>query len=451
MFKLKVDLLNGNILKSVLLFALPLLISNFFQQLYNTIDTMIVGNYLGDVSLAAIGASTPVYDLLIGFALGIGNGLSIVTARSYGAMDEDKIKKSVAGSIVIGAVVTVVVMALCSFLLYPLLELLNTPEAIIDEAYSYIFVITIAIGVTFLYNLCAGLLRAIGNSVMPLVFLILSALLNVVLDLLLITQFDMGIQGAAVATVIAQGVSGVLCIFYILRKAKILVPHRVHFNVGSEMYKDLWSQGLSMGFMMAIVSSGTLILQYAINELGYLTIAAHTGARKLTMFFMIPVSSLAMSISTFVSQNKGANQMDRVRKSVFYANMLSIGWGIIISVLMLILARPLIQILSGSSEAIVIDNGAKYLMINAPFFGVLGIVLNVRNALQGLGSKTLPLVSSIIEFIGKIIFVVILIPEMGYMGVILCEPLIWCAMGIQLMYSFYKSPNIQEMFVLAEA
>ena len=206
MLNTKVDLLKGNILKSLIIFAIPLFISNLFQQLYNTVDIMIVGNYLGDTSLAAIGASTAVYDLLVGFALGIGNGLSIVVARSYGADDRKLLKKSVAGSIIIGAFITIIIIVISILFLMPLLRLLNTPENIIEESYSYISMITLFVGIMFAYNLCAGLLRAVGNSFMPLVFLIISSLLNIGLDILFITAFNMGVRGAAVATIIAQGI-----------------------------------------------------------------------------------------------------------------------------------------------------------------------------------------------------------------------------------------------------
>ena len=224
MFSLKVDLIKGNILKSLIIFAIPLFISNVFQQLYNTMDTMIVGNFLGDTSLAAIGACSAIYELLVGFALGIGNGLSIVTARSYGSNDKELLKKSVAGSVVIGIFVTVVIMIISQLFLFPLLKVLNTPENIIQESYSYIYTVTLFVGVMFIYNLCAGLLRSIGNSVMPLVFLIISSALNIGLDILFITQFNMGIKGAAIATVISQGISGILCIIYIYKKCPILIP-----------------------------------------------------------------------------------------------------------------------------------------------------------------------------------------------------------------------------------
>ena len=444
MKSLDVDLLKGNILKVLIIFAIPLFISNLFQQLYNTVDIMIVGNYLGDTSLAAIGACAAIYELLIGFALGVGNGFSIVTARSYGANDENLVKKSVAGSLVIGSGITIIIMIISKLFLLPLLELLNTPSNIIEEAYLYIFTVCIFVGVMFLYNLCAGILRAIGNSIMPLIFLIISSILNIGLDILFITKFNMGIRGAAVATVIAQGISAVLCIIYIYKKCPILIPKKEHFVFDKELYKELLGQGLSMGVMLLIVSAGTVILQTAINNLGYLIIAGHTAARKLNSFAMIPVASLSMSLATFVSQNKGANQGYRIREAVRYSNIISIIWGVIITVILIFFAPTLMKILSGSSEDVVINNGVRYLLWNSPFYAVLGILLNLRNALQGIGEKLLPLVSSIIEFFGKILFVIIFIPSLKYFGVIICEPVIWCCMCLQLAYSFYKNSYIKK-------
>ncbi|MGM9978965.1 MAG: MATE family efflux transporter [Clostridium sp.] len=444
MLKTNIDLLKGKILKSLIIFAIPLFISNLFQQLYNTVDITIVGNYLGDESLAAMGACAAVYELLVGFALGVGNGLSIVIARSYGSNDEDMVKKSVVGSMVIGIGITVIIMLISILFLLPLLKLLNTPENILEESYSYISTVTMFVGVMFLYNLCAGFLRAIGNSIIPLVFLIVSSLLNIALDIVFITQFNMGIRGAAVATIIAQGISAVLCIIYIYLKCPILIPKKKHFVFDKELYKELLGQGLSMGVMLLIVSAGTVILQKAINNLGYLIIAGHTAARKLNSFAMIPAASLSLSLATFVSQNKGADQKDRIKKAVNYSNILSIIWGITITIVLIFLAPTLIKYLSGSNEDVVINNGARYLIINAPFYAVLGILLNLRNVLQGLGEKLIPLVSSIIEFFGKIVFVILFIPSLKYFGVIICEPVIWCLMCLQLAYSFYKNPYIRK-------
>ncbi|MGL5821066.1 MAG: MATE family efflux transporter [Sarcina sp.] len=216
MFNMNVDMLKGKILKTLIIFAIPILISSLFQQLYNTIDIMIVGHYLGEVSLAAIGSSGAIYELLVGFALGVGNGLSIVVSRAYGAENKKLVKKSVGASLVIGIGLTIVMMLIGHFFLFDLLEVVNTPTDIIQEAYSYIYIISMSVGVMFLYNLAAGLLRSIGNSIMPLIFLIISSVINIILDIVFITNFNMGIKGAAYATVVAQGISGILCIIYIL-------------------------------------------------------------------------------------------------------------------------------------------------------------------------------------------------------------------------------------------
>lgn len=440
---MNVNLLKGSILKGLLLFGAPLLISRIFQQLYNTVDTMIVGYCLGDTSLAAIGSCTAIYDLLVGFTLGIGNGLAVVTARSYGAGDREMLKKSVAGSVVIGTVCCLAVTVFGCMILHPLLRILNTPAEIMEEAYQYIFLITISIIVMFAYNLCAGLLRAIGNSFMPLVFLVFSSVLNIVLDFLFITKFHMGVAGAAVATVLSQAVSSVWCLIYIGKKIEILIPEREHFSYDRELYGEMLGQGFSMGFMSCLVSLGSVILQYGINGLGYLMIAAHTTARKIYLFFNMTFYSMAMAVSTFVSQNRGAGQRQRIlraMKIVYIYDMILAGT---ITVILMLFSRDLVRLISGSHENIVLDNGALYLKVVGPFYAVLGILSETRFALHGLGEKVLPLISSVIELVGKIIFVLVFIPKYQYIAVIFCEPMIWCVMAIQLVYSFYTNSYIR--------
>lgn len=439
----QVDLLHGPIFRSMVRFAIPILFSSIFQQLYNTMDTVIIGHTLGETSLAAMGAATAVYDLLIGFALGMGNGLSIVTARSYGSGDEKLLKRSVAASLVIGLVISLGITLLSRVILRPFLEILHTPAEVIDESYSYISTITLFIIVMFAYNLCAGLLRAIGNSLMPLVFLIISSVLNVALDLLFITRFHMGVRGAAVATVAAQGVSVLLCLIYIWKRAKTLIPSREHFAADRGLYQELAGQGLSMGLMNCIVSAGTAILQYGINDLGYLVIAGHTAARKLYQFCMMPCVAMVQTINTFVSQNRGADQGGRIRKGVKYAYLYSGGCAVVITVLMLLFAPALIRIISGSSEQVVLENGALYVRVAAPCLVILGVLNMTRVSLQAIGQKILPLFSSVIELIGKILFVIFLIPKFQYKAVIFCEPVIWCFMVAELLISFWCDPYIR--------
>ncbi len=440
---LQIDLTKDKILKSILLFALPILISNFFQQLYNTVDTMIVGNFLGETSLAAIGASSSIYDLMVGFSLGVGNGMSIVVARSFGAEDEEKLKQSVAGSVVVGAFLTAAIMLAGYFGLHPLLHLLNTPDAILEESYSYIIKIALFVGVMFAYNLCAGLLCAIGNSFMPLIFLVISSVLNVCLDLLFIGQLGWGIPGAAVATVIAQGVSAGLCIVYLFKKTPLLIPKKAHFRPQASVYKELVGQGLSNGLMHAIVTSGTVVLQRSINTLGELTIAGHVTARKMNSFMLMPSVTVGAALSTFVSQNYGADKRERIIKGVKTGFLLQIGWGIIATILMILFSRYLVGLISGSGETLVLDNGSRYMIVSSPFYAVVGILFILRNSLQGLGKKILPLISSVIELAGKFVFSLVFVPMLGYTGVIICEPIIWCIMAAQLWFSFYHNPYIR--------
>ena len=357
-FTMNVDLMHGPIFKSLVVFMLPIFVSNLFQQLYNTVDTMIVGNVLGDTALAAIGSCGSIYELLVGFGLGIGNGLAIVAARSYGAQDHDLLKKTVAGSLVIGLIASLCITLAGAVGLRPLLVLLDTPAEILEEAYSYILIIDVGVLVMFAYNLCAGLLRAIGNSFMPLVFLLISSGLNVALDLVFIAVVGMGVKGAAVATVISQGVSVVLCIFYVLRKTRVLVPERKHFQVGRKLYWDLFSQSISMGLMSSIVSAGSVVLQYGINGLGTLVIAGHTAARKMFAFTDMPLIAMANAGSTFVSQNYGANHPDRVRKGMREIYLYSVVVAVLAVLLMNVGAEWMVKLISGSSEAVVLENGA---------------------------------------------------------------------------------------------
>lgn len=435
-FNRNVDLMNGPIFKSLLIFMLPILVSCLFQQLYNTVDTMIVGNVLGDTALAAIGACGAIYELLVGFGIGIGNGLAIVAARAYGAGDEDQLKQTVAGSIVIGIIASAVITLAGAVGLHPLLELLDTPAEILEDAYGYIIIIDFGVIVMFAYNLCAGLLRAIGNSFMPLVFLILSSVLNVILDLWFIAALGMGVAGAGVATVISQGVSVALCILYVFRSARLLLPEKKHFHVESRLYWELFSQSISMGLMSSIVSAGSVVLQYGINSLGTLVIAGHTAARKLFAFTDMPLTAMASACSTYVSQNYGANHPDRVRRGMRDIYLYGVVVAVTAILLMSVGAEWMVKLVSGSSEPVVLENGVRYLVWNAPFYAVLGMLLSTRYALQSMGEKVLPLLSSVIEFLGKIVFVLLFIPRFEYNAVILCEPVIWCFMTIELLIAY---------------
>lgn len=438
------NLTNDNILKSMLAFGAPMLVSYIFLQFYNTVDIVVVGHFLGEKSLAAIAACSAVNDLLIGFGNGFGNGLGIVAARAYGANKEERLKKIVLASFFITLAVTIFIMIIGHFCLRPILNLLGTPHEIIDEALSYIWVIAIFCGLLFGYNLLSGLLRAIGNSIMPLVFLISSSVLNIFLDILFIVVFHMGVQGTAIATIIAQGISAVLCFIYILKKCKILIPNKKSFQADLTIYRDLLGQGLSMALMSSLVNSGTVILQKAINTFGTFIMAGHISARKIFIFTNIPLFTLGMISSTFISQNYGAHKIDRIKKGLKLLFLMCTIWGLLCTVTIPFFAKNLISLISGSTTPETINYGAKYISFAMPFYPVLGILLVSRNSLQGLGSKVLPLVSSIIELIGKIIFTSLIIPLMGNWGIIMCEPIIWVVMTIQLLLVLIRHPLLRE-------
>lgn len=438
------ELTQGNIFKTVLAFSLPIIVSYLFQQLYNAVDTVIIGNYLKEDSLAAVGSTAAIFELLVGFGTGFGNGLGIVAARSYGAGLPDRLKKIVFASIVSTAGVTVLIMLFGHFFLKDLLVLLGTPASILEEAFSYIWYIAIFSGVLFAYNLLSGLLRAIGNSFMPLVFLIISSILNIGLDILLITQFKMGVKGTAIATVISQGISAILCLIYILVKTRILIPGKIHLKAEPVIYKELISQGLSMALMSALVSSGSIILQSSINGFDKLIIAGHISARKIFGLTMIPLIAMGVSSATFVSQNLGAGKTDRIRKGVMISSLLCIIWSVICIIVIPLTARTLISLVSGSKIETVVEFGADYISFMQPFYLVLGVLFVLRNSLQGLGCKIPPLFSSIIELAGKILFTLFIIPMIGKWGIIMCEPLIWCAMTLQLIIAFVTHPAIRK-------
>ena len=440
---LSVDLLHGPIMKNLLVFMLPILVSYVFQQLYNAVDTSIVGHFLGEQSLAAVGANVAIFDLMVGFAQGLGSGVCIVVSRAYGAADEGELRRAVAGSLVIGAA-TVALMTILSLLgLGPLLHILGTPDSIYAEACSYIRIIGGWIFVMFAYNLLSSLLRAIGNSAMSLVFLIISSVLNVFLDLLLVGGTGLGVRGAAYATVIAQGISAILCTVYIFRCAKILIPGREDFRCGKALYLELAGQGYAFAFMSSVVNLGSVILQSGINGLGEIVIAGHTTARKIFMLCALPNISMGMAISTFVSQNKGAGRRERIIRGIKESYIYDMVCGAMTILVLFLFADKLAVLISGSTNPVLVGNVVAYVRFAALFSGVLGVLHQTRLALQGLGEKTTPLVSSFIELVGKCVFTWLLVPRMGYRAVILCEPLIWCVMTAHLLFAFFTNGYIR--------
>ena len=419
--KSTVNLIHGPILPSLLSFALPILLSNIFQQLYNTADILIVGRFLGQDSLAAVGATTAIFDLIIGFALGVGNGMGVVIARLYGARNFEKIKEAVAATWILGIILSVLVMLMGFFGLYPLLQYLETPAEILPQSYEYISMIVTCVGVSFAYNLFAGLLRSVGDSLAALGFLIFSAIVNVILDLYFITQLQLGVQSVPE-----------------------LLPRLKDFKWNKALYVDLLEQGLAMGLMGSIVSVGSVILQSSVNSFGAVIISAQTAARRIMAFALLPMTAISASMTTFISQNFGAKRPERIVHGLRLGSYISMAWASFACIFLFFASPTLVSFLASSTDGYLIENGTLYLRISSVFYPFLSLLLIYRNSLQGLGQKFLPLVSSFIELFGKIVFVAWIIPWTGYTGVILCEPLLWLVMTAQLYFSLSKHPWIKE-------
>ncbi|MBR5088170.1 MAG: MATE family efflux transporter [Ruminiclostridium sp.] len=437
--KNSINMTEGNILRNIVFFAIPILIGNIFQQLYNVADTAIIGNLLGDSALAAVGASTPVYGLLIGFAGGLTNGFAVVIARYFGAKNEREMKKAVSLTYILSGIIALVLTITGALVLHPLMQSLKTPDDIIADTESYMMIIILFSSVTIAYNMLAGMMRAVGNSKAPLYFLIASTFVNIGLDFLFVKGFDMGVAGAAYATVISQGVSVILCFIYALKKCDFLIFRKSELVLDRSMLSNLTSTGLSMGLMYAIVSIGSVILQGAVNSFGTSTITAHTAARKIDDIFMLTLGTIAMSSSTFASQNYGAGKIDRVKKGILYSIFLSFGWSAFSVLCAVVFRVPIITALTGTADEIVIDTASGYIIWNISFFFILGVLLVLRSSLQGIGRKLVPVTGSAIELLLKIVATAVLAPNLGYFGICICEPIIWtvCAVIVVIDYAAF--------------
>lgn len=439
------DLTVGSPFKLILLFGIPLLLSNLFQQFYNLADTAIVGNTLHDEALSAIGSVSVIFGLLTSLCFGCSSGFSIVIAKHFGSGDIKKMKNAVANTIVLGVIINVVLTLIFTLLLKPFMRLLNTPEEIFDKAYSYIIIIITCCIVMMFYNMLASILRAIGNSRVPLIFLIISSGLNIGLDLLFIIVFKWGLPGAAWATVIAQLISGLGCLVYIIKACPILKLGPENFKLEGYMVRDLLASGAAMALMYAVVNIGTVILQSGINGLGKEVIAAHVSARKISELLMLGGSSLSATVATFTSQNYGAGKWDRIWKGVKVTHLMGWIWSTLVIAAMWLFADKIIAGVSGTDNELIIATGTRYLRIDALFYYILMVLCFLRNALQGLGYKVWPIVGSGLELLGKLITVVFFIRPFGYEAIIWCEPVLWVICAILVTIVFFSNKNIREV------
>lgn len=434
------NLTTGKPLKLILVFAVPLFIGQLFQLFYSLVDTRIVGETLGEASLAAVGATTTLSDMLTGLLNGFTNGAAIIVASYFGAGNEQYMKKAAGGTIVLGAGFAVLVSVLCLLFLSPILRILNIDADILAEAQSYIGVILAGLLAATLYNICAAILRAVGDSFTPLIFLIIASFLNIFLDYLFILRFHAGVAGAAYATVISQAASALLCFLYMRRKYPRLLPGREDLKLSAEIVRKLLPSGISMGFMVSFVNLGTVALQTSINTFGTNIIVAHTAARKATSIFMLPFSVLGTTLATYCGQNLGAGKYSRIKAGIRDTVLLTFGWCALVILAAYTVAPQLIHMITASDEREIIGTASLYLRVNTSFYFVPAVICLFRNSMQGFGDSKTPVFSSSLELIGKTAIAFFLAPAIGYMGIIVAEPIVWFIMVIPLIVNMARNP-----------
>lgn len=438
------DLTTGKPIKIILLFAIPLFIGQLFQLFYSLADTRIVGAILGETSLAAVGATTTLSDFLIGLLNGFTNGCAIIIATYFGSGDRDNMKKAIGGTILSGIVLSVLISAGCLLFLPRILGALNVADFLMAESKAYIGIVLAGLLAATLYNVCAAILRALGDTFTPLLFLILAAVLNVVLDYTLIKYGNMGVAGAALATVIAQAVSAVLCFFYMKVRYPELSLRREDFRFDKIIYKKLIATGSSMGFMVAFVNLGTLALQITINTFNQDIIVAHTAARKATNIFMLPFSVLGTTLATFCGQNLGAGKYSRIKTGLRDTLLLTFIWCAGVALVAYTLSGALIHMITASDNEVILSTASLYLKVNTSFYFVTAIICLFRNSMQGFGDNKTPVFSSSLELIGKVAISFLLAPAIGYMGIIVAEPIVWFIMVIPLIVNMVRNPILKQ-------
>ncbi|HBH95556.1 MAG TPA: MATE family efflux transporter [Ruminococcaceae bacterium] len=426
------EMTHGKPLPLILGFCIPMLIGNLFQQLYSMVDAIIVGRFLDVDSLAAVGSTGSVSFLIIGFTTGITGGSCILPAQSFGAGEYGKMRRQIANAVYLCIITTAVITTAAVGFCYPILELMQTPADVIDLAYSYIVVIFGGICVTMAYNLMAGILRAMGDSRTPLIFLIIASLINIGLDLFFIVVCNMGVGGAGWATVISQAISGLLCFFHIRRHYDILEYEKGEFKFSGETLFSLAKLGVPMGLQFSITAIGSILLQSAVNTLGKTVMAAVTAAGKMQSIMVTPMETLGITMATYSGQNLGARSYRRISDGMKKAFAIGILYSVFSAVLIWFVSRYLCLLFVDSAETEVIEGAVYFIRINACFYPVLAVLFITRNMLQGVGYSLLPMTAGACELAARAVVSLVFVRYYGFNAACFATPIAWVAADILL-------------------
>lgn len=421
------DMTQGSPLKLILQFALPLLFGNLFQQAYNMVDAAIVGQYLGSNALASVGVSSSIQFLVIGFCLGICTGFAVPVAQAFGAKDMDHLRQYIYIGFILTALIAAGVTALTASLTPQILRLLKTPDEIFHGAWQYLFIIFLGIPFTMLYNLCSGILRAVGDSRTPFLFLVLSSILNIGLDLFTIIVLKWGVAGAAAATIFSQAVSGVLCLILMVRRFTYLMPTKENRVWNQAMARRLLTMGVPMGLQFSITAIGSMVMQGANNSLGTVYVSAFASAMKIKQFCMCPFDALSTGVSTFASQNYGAGQKKRIRVGLKQGVLVGVLYGAAIGLVMIFFGRYMSMLFIPRTDIKVLDASAQYVACVGSCFWMLGILNVVRLTVQGLGYSGRAIFSGVFEMFARSLMGIFAVPVFKFWGICFSDQVAWVA------------------------
>lgn len=430
------DLTKGNPLTLILMFTMPLFIGNLFQQLYNFSDVLIVGQTLGVKPLAAVGSTSSLNFLIIGFANGLTAGFSIVTAQRWGARDYKGIRQSFATSIVFSLLVTLVLTALSLIFLDPIMHLMSTPASIYADAKRFISVIFLGIFASVAFNMLSNEIRALGDSRTPLFFLIISTVVNVGLELLFIIVFHWGVAGAGWATVLSQVFASLFCVIYIIRQLPVLHFDRDDLKGVKAELLNHGRYGLPMAFQASIIAIGSIFLQSALNSLGEHAVAATTAASKIDQLAVLPMSSFGITMATYTAQNIGAVKFERIIKGVRQALTASISFSILVGALIIIFGQQLVMLFIGHQDMRALALSQTYFNVVGSSYWILAILFIVRYTLQGLGQSLVPTLAGVAELVMRSFAAIVLAHYFKYFGACLANPLAWVGSTLVLISSY---------------
>lgn len=434
---MELDMTKGKPASLILKFIIPVIIGNIFQQFYSMVDTIIVGRFVGVDALAAVGATGSISFLILGFTQGLTTGFTVLTAQRFGAGDREGMRKSIGSAVILSVIVTVVMTTVSLLGMDGLLNVMNTPEDIFAMSKQYIMIICAGICFNVMYNLQASILRAIGNSVTPLVLLVISSVTNIVLDYVLIVYGHLGVAGAAYATVISQALAGVLCIVYIKKKVPTLHVEGRHYRLEAQCVRNQLGVGLPMALQFSITAVGTILVQSALNLLGSMVVASYSVSCKVEQLVTQPFGAMGVTMATYCAQNRGINDLKRIREGVKAANIMSAIYAVAVYGLVFLILPYAIRLFVTENIEAVLGYAKTYLTICGMFFIPLGMIFIFRNTLQGCGFGFIPMMGGVVELVSRGVAAFVAAKLMSYEGVCAANASAWLMTGIFLWIAYH--------------